>query len=105
MKQSDVAILLNCTTQSIRFWETGRTCPTNKYMVGVLKFLGYDPRPGTKNLGEKIKQYRTRHGMGQRELAKRLGVDPSSIWAWETEAYRPTSRHMSTLENVLSADG
>jgi transcriptional regulator with XRE-family HTH domain len=34
-------------------------------------------------------------------VALRLGVDPSTLWRWETGASKPTCRHARMLAKVL----
>jgi DNA-binding transcriptional regulator YiaG len=101
MKQSDVAKLLGCTTQTIRFWEWDRFKPRHQQMTKLVAFLGFDPLPGPTDLGEKIVRFRQHHGLTQRGLAEKMGVDPSSIWAWETGEHKPSPKSASLIEKLL----
>lgn len=51
---------------------------------GVIEFLGYDPRPEPSAIGERITFWRTARGLSQEEMARRLGVDPSTLAKWES---------------------
>jgi len=41
--QKDVATIIGCDKMSIVNWEKNHTCPRANHMVGVVKFLGFDP--------------------------------------------------------------
>jgi transcriptional regulator with XRE-family HTH domain len=56
----------------------------------VIRFLGYDPYTTKEGLGGKIIRARRALGMTQKELAGRLGVDPSALGYWERGGRRPT---------------
>jgi len=50
-------------------------------------------------LSERVRAYRRRHGMTQRELADQLGVTQQSVARWEQGS--PPSRHMVRTLDVL----
>lgn len=58
MKQPDVAKLLGCTEQTIRFWEQDRYKPRSQQMAKLSEFLGYDPLPEVSTLGRRLLRYR-----------------------------------------------
>ena len=65
-------------------WERGYTPPPLRYMPKALKFLGHDPalsKPET--LGEKLLKYRRKRGITQKELAWRIGIDPTALSSFE----------------------
>ncbi|HUU54495.1 MAG TPA: LexA family transcriptional regulator [Armatimonadota bacterium] len=51
--------------------------------------------------GEIIRQYRTRAGLGQRELGERIGVSESWVAAIEAERHRPTIERLEQLVVAL----
>lgn len=51
-----------------------------------------------------IKEARERHGVGLRELARRLDVSPATVQSWERADARGTSR-ISTIDKALRAVG
>ena len=78
--QRQLAEHLGVKTDTILNWEHDRTRPTLKYLPKVRAFLGYDPTPGDpKTLGEKVLQYRKSRGVSQKELAKTIGIDPTTL--------------------------
>lgn len=52
-----------------------------------------------EELSERIRAYRRRHRMTQRELAHQLGVTQQSVARWEHGA--PPSRHMARTLEIL----
>jgi transcriptional regulator with XRE-family HTH domain len=51
-----------------------------------------------KNLGEMIVNSRRFHGLSQESLARRLGVDPSTLANWERDKRRPSRRYLERLK-------
>lgn len=41
--------------------------------------------------------------MSRSELAKRLGVDPSTLWRWEAGATEPQPNALDKLQQLLSS--
>lgn len=84
MHQKDVAALVNTTTSTVTNWEKDRTSPRLSFLPGLFDFLGYNPSTlESKTLGEKLLLYRKSRGISQRELAKRIGVDPTTLSRFE----------------------
>ena len=101
MNQGFVAILLGCTEQTIRFWEQDKCRPRPLQMAKLIQFLGYDPPPEVSTLGQRLLRYRQQHGLTQRGLARKLGIDPSSIWAWEIGEHKPSLKSMLLIQQLL----
>lgn len=49
--------------------------------------------------GQTLRQWRTSHGIGVRQLARLLGIDPSTVVRWERGDRRPPGR---LLERALA---
>ena len=54
-------------------------------MPGIIAFLGYNPLPDAKTLGERLVRHRTTLGMSQKEVAEEIGVDQETLARWERE--------------------
>jgi transcriptional regulator with XRE-family HTH domain len=52
------------------------------------------------DFGDRIRLRRQALGMDQAEFARRVGVDPSTVIAWEKGRHRPT-RRQGAIEAVL----
>lgn len=51
--------------------------------------------------GRNISSERSRLGLTQSELAKRLGVATSSVSYWETDSFEPTSDSLKKLARLF----
>jgi transcriptional regulator with XRE-family HTH domain len=69
--------------QTVLNWERNRTRVATRFLPQVVAFLGYDPREEARLFGERIRALRERHGLSQSALAAELGVNASTVTAWE----------------------
>ncbi len=75
LSQPQVAKMLKVVTESITQWELKHTKPQVKQIPKIISFLGYSP-----NLEQnKIKQYRIEKGITQKEMAKILNIDSTTL--------------------------
>ena len=63
-------------------WEANRTKPGLEFMPAIIRFLGYNPVPPGKAWAERLLQCRTALGITQKEDAKRISVDASTLARW-----------------------
>lgn len=90
MTQKEVAARLQTTVCTYRDWERKMRNPSFQYVPRIVDFLGYIPFDMEfENLGQKILAYRQLLGFRQKDLAKLLGVDPSTIKRWENNQSCP----------------
>lgn len=101
LRQRDVAERLGVCAESVRNWERGHTEPALASWPAVIDFLGVVPFPVGESLAERIRGWRTIHGVPRTELAALLGVDESTVWRWESGAATPEPRHRRRLESIL----
>jgi transcriptional regulator with XRE-family HTH domain len=65
---------------TIYLWERNRVEPSLGQIPKIVDFLGRDPfEKKTENFGENIREYRRVHGLTQKKLSERLGVDESTL--------------------------
>ena len=84
--QRDVACILGVDTTSICNWENNRG-PAINMIPKIVQFLGYDPfATNLTKPCDKIKWYRKQQGMSQKQLAKALGIDPSTLARLEKDS-------------------
>ena len=50
-----------------------------------------------KNIGDRIREARTKLGLTQKELAGQLGVTSQTVWSWEAGRVKPTHEHLEEL--------
>jgi len=82
--QKDVAKILGVSQDTIYNWENNRTSPGFRSIPKIIKFLGYIPYDiQGLSPGEEFRLLRRTLGLSQEKLAKKLGIDPSTLWRWE----------------------
>lgn len=102
--QKQVARQLSVDEASIHNWETNRTKPAVAYMPAIIKFLGYNPLPPADGWADRLVQCRTLLGLSQKESAKRMGVDASTLARWERAERDPTGRLLARVLRFLAAN-
>ena len=103
LKQADVAKVFEICEDSITGWENGRSEPQIQFYPKIIKFLGYNPFPvNTENLGGRIKNYRITQGLSHKKFGQKIGVDASTISAWEEGKHKPTSKMTRILEEIIN---
>ena len=99
--QSDVAIRLGVTECSIWNWENNATTPVFPYWRAIIEFLGYNPLPKPQTPAEQLVQDRKIRGLSQKEMARSLGIDPSTLARWERGEREPTGMFLSRVQRFL----
>jgi transcriptional regulator with XRE-family HTH domain len=102
MQQRDAAREIGCDPGTLLNWEKGRVAPDIRFWPAILAFLGYDPRPEPAGFGGRIRAAREAEGLSEEALARRLGLDPGTVVAWERgEVGRAYSRIWRVFERYL----
>jgi transcriptional regulator with XRE-family HTH domain len=103
--QVKVAEIIGVDECTVANWEKNRTNPMLWTLPKIIQFLGYDPsasKPETR--GEKLLRYRKYRGMTQKELAKLIGIDPTTLSMLErnrSTCLRPVKKKLETfLRNI-----
>ncbi len=69
----------------------------------ILEFLGYEPDLSmVQSLGQRIRAYRLMKGTTQKELAHRLGVDPSTLGRWERDEFKPEGDLLRRVQSFIN---
>lgn len=101
-KQEDVARIIEVTEECITNWENDKATPMIRYMPKITEFLGYSLFEGeTETLGGKIKCYRYANGLSYKNFGKMLGVDATTVSAWEDNRSLPNRRKIKVLIEKL----
>lgn len=79
--QIEISRILGVSECTITNWEKNYTQPRLHLMPRVIDFLGYAPSTNKEpqTLGERLVKYRKNHGMSQKELARRIQIDPATL--------------------------
>jgi len=100
--QREVAQKLRVDKTSIYNWENNRASPSLHRVPKIIGFLGYLPHNlAAKTLGERITASRRFLGLTQKELARRLGIDSSTLGRWETGKSQPTKKELKKLDTLF----
>jgi DNA-binding transcriptional regulator YiaG len=70
-------------------------------MPAIFRFLGSDPLPPAQSLPRRLRSARGKLGLTQRQMAERLGVDPSTLREWEAGEHQPTKGSMDVTGKSL----
>jgi len=106
IRQRDAARSIGCRPAALGSWESGRVAPDVRFWPAILAYLGYDPRPEPAGFGGRIRAEREAEGLSDRELARKLGLDPGTVGAWEREEVsRPYPRIRRVFERWLASVG
>ena|SRR5947209_16872491 len=81
--QEEVARELEVSLGTVVNWEQNHSSVATRFMPRVVAFLGFDPRPADELFGERIRALREKLGLSQVALAQKLGVNASTVVAWE----------------------
>lgn len=86
---------------TIRNWEKGWTQIDVRFYPAIIEFLGYNPLPEARTLGEAVRRQRLALGLTQEGLANHASVDPATVSRLEADrprtAKRPTMAVLQTL--------
>ena len=81
--QKEAAEQIGVSEATIYNWERNANSPQVHDIPAIILFLGYNPLLAAKSLGEKLLWARRKLGLTQRAMAKRLGIDATTLARWE----------------------
>ena len=100
--QKEVAPIIGVSETAVFNWERGNTTPDLRTIPKIIEFLGYIPfEKEPETLGEKIVYYRRLKGITQKELARQISVDPTTLARWERGEREPHGRYLYTLMDYI----
>lgn len=83
LRQIDAAKMIGCDEMSVINWEKGHHTPRVNHMAGVVKFLGFNPFQNGDTVAQRLVNHRKARGTAQKDFARQIGVDPSTLSRWE----------------------
>ncbi len=98
--QRDVAKIVGVSEDCITFWENNKTDPTAKHVAKIIHFIGELPPILPNTFAGKIKAYRYAHGLTHAQMGELVGVNASTIGAWEA-GYIPNLENELVLKKLL----
>lgn len=109
LQQKEVAKKLGVSETTIYNWENNLASPSLCFIPKIIEFLSYlpdhipDNAPVVKTLGEKIATSRRLCGLTQKEVAHRLGIDPTTLGRWEKDESLPSKKQQELLDRVFTS--
>ncbi|MDR3402026.1 MAG: helix-turn-helix transcriptional regulator [Chthoniobacter sp.] len=100
LRQIDIAKMIGCDEMTIVNWEKGYRTPRVKHMTGVIEFLGYNPLQGGDTMAQRLLNHRKSLGITQKEFARQIAVDPSTLARWERGVRQPTGKFLECVSDV-----
>jgi len=76
--------------------------PEVKFIPAIIAFLGYNPFPRPDALPQLLVWFRKGKGWTQKDLAKALDVDPTTLARWERSERAPLGKHRALVASALS---
>jgi DNA-binding XRE family transcriptional regulator len=101
MLQREVASQIGVHKDSIYNWEMNRTAPEVCLTPHIIDFLGYAPYNPGWSFGEWLRAIRSTLGLSQEQLARKAGLDESTIAKWEREEHKPARGKWTMLKKHL----
>lgn len=92
-----MAKIFSVSTDTIANWELNRHAPGIWMGKQIIEFLGYNPHPEPQVLSEQLLAWRWREGLGSREAALRVNIDPATWAKWERGERIPDDVHTRKL--------
>lgn len=90
---------LNVSDITIYLWEKNKVQPSLLQIPKIIEFLGYDPfEKKAEYLGDKIREYRRIHGLTQKDFAKQIGIDNTTLASWERSEHTPTKKLLDKIK-------
>ncbi len=83
-------------------WESNTSTPYWQYLKPIVEFLGYDPLPPAETMAGRLVRDRWLRGWTQKEMAKRLGVDPATLARWERGERSPAENYRERIRRLLN---
>jgi transcriptional regulator with XRE-family HTH domain len=99
--QADVPRIIDCSKATVTNRERGHAAPQVGHMAAVVQFLGFNPLSTGSTTAERLVLHRKARGITQKEFARKIGVDPSTLAKWERGQRSPGGRFLGTIETIL----
>jgi transcriptional regulator with XRE-family HTH domain len=101
LTKRQLSLKLNVSDVTIYLWERDRVRPSLAQIPKIIEYLGRDPfETHSENLADKLKAYRRVRGLSQKKLAELLGVDETTLAAWERGKRQPNKRFLDKLAGI-----
>ena len=100
--QREAAVKIGVSQYAYISWETDQVKPFPRTYARIVRFLGYDPAPQPRTLGERIRAKRRELGLTTRQLAARLGWDEGTVRRYERDIWVPEGERLRRIDAFLA---
>jgi DNA-binding transcriptional regulator YiaG len=101
----EVIAKLGINRETLRGWELGLFEPFVKHYPAITAFLGYFPITiDQSSLAGKIKTFRFKRGLTQRQFAGLLHTDTTTVWQWETRNRIPLPQTQAAILSLITQE-
>jgi transcriptional regulator with XRE-family HTH domain len=101
--QKDVAKIVGVDETTVFNWEHADMIPRLTAIPKIIEFLGYNPLITGETFGERLRLQRVTLGLTQKEVAQKMGIDPSTLASWERGEHRPILRLLDSVKAFVNA--
>lgn len=102
--QSDVAKFLQVHIDCLTNWENNKLQPSIKLYPRILAFLGYYPFKEDGLPSTVVRKFRYLSGLGKKNLADYLKVNPRTIDNWENGKIIPPKAIIDSMLTFISRE-
>ena len=92
---------IGVTESTVYNWETNRTTPEVRLIPHIIDFLGYAPYDPNWTFGQLLRGVRSTPGLSKEQIAKRAGLDSSTVARWERNAHNPSKKNWGVVRTFL----
>jgi len=93
--------MLKVTTETVTNWELNHTEPEISYIPRIIEFIGYCPYIPTHSPIARLGLIRQALGLSYRALAKKVGVDESSLIRYARGKGKPARKPLAKIQAFL----
>lgn len=100
--QKDVAVRIGLDQSTVRNCESDATTAIRQYWQPIIQFPGYEPFAAARTLAEELILRRKVLGLSEKNLAKYLRVDPSTLGRWERGERQLAGKDFDRVRAVIA---
>jgi len=103
LRQRDVASILHVNVGSIRNWESNTCEPIISKLSTIIEFIRYCPYDVRLPTHKKVVLWRSYNGLTQKEMARLVGIDPTTLARLENGRIRMSSHSALYIDRLRAA--
>ncbi|MGA1868534.1 MAG: helix-turn-helix transcriptional regulator [bacterium] len=101
LTQKELAQKIGTSEVTIYNWENNYAKLSIKWWPKIIDFLGYAPYSPPQSLGDRLAAYRRFQGLTQKEVARKMGVNKTTIRDWENREHIPKEKFFKIIQRFF----